>query len=118
LLEAILVAHRYSYFLLLFVVHCLPLWLLLANVLVAYDLRLWLLLIPYRCDNWLLLNAMVVGCSLALWLLFIPRHYSFFLQLGLLHISYLCIYYPTKTRGAGVEVYLYSSFNLGARWGK
>jgi hypothetical protein len=44
MLEAILVAHRYGYFLLLFVVHCLPLWLLLANMLVAYDLRLWLLL--------------------------------------------------------------------------
>jgi hypothetical protein len=63
LLEAILVAHRYGYFLLLFVVRCLPLWLLLANMLVAYDLRLWLFLTAYRCDYWLLLNAMLVGCS-------------------------------------------------------
>jgi hypothetical protein len=74
LLAAILVAHRYGYFLLLFVVPCLPLWLLLANILVAYDFRLWLLLTSYRCDCWLLLTAMVVGCSLALWLLFIARH--------------------------------------------
>jgi len=103
LLEAILIAHRYDYLLLLFVVHCLPQLLLLANMLVAYDLRLWLFLTAYRCDYWLLFNAMVVGCSyhcgycLSLATIIVYWIFLTSLYIILLLIPYHCSYFLLHT---------------------